>query len=107
MRDQPNDRDYERDDEHQENDPPFAALLAQGAARPRFVREGVGMSIERDIEPRPFRAGELPQVFPASSIFFLGHARRFRDHALEFFHLPAQLRFLAREFYLGLIEGRV
>ena len=109
MADEPEDRETERDHENQKNNSAFPPFFPQGntppadaaIVAPAFVLERHG-----DIEPAPAFAGTGQQFFPLPARSFLSDARRFSDHALEFFHFAAQFRFALGEFFLLLVERR-
>ena len=109
MADEPEDCKTERDHENQKNNPAFPPLLAQGNTPPAdaaIVAPALVLKRDRNIEPAPAFTGAGQQFLPLPARSFLGHARRFRDHALEFFHFTAQLRFALGEFFLLLVERR-
>jgi hypothetical protein len=109
MADEPDDCETERDHENQKNNPAFPPLFAQGnaaAAAAAIVRPALVLERDRNIEPATAFAGAGQQFLSLAARSFLGHARRFRDHAFEFFHFAAQLRFALGEFFLLLVERR-
>ena len=109
MAHQPDDRQSQRDHQHEKNNPAFAPFLAQrfpAAAGATFVPPAGVLQRDRNIEPAPPFTRPLQQFFTLPPRRFLRHPRRFRDHSLQFFHLPAQLRFALREFFLFLVERR-
>ena len=94
MADQPDDRDTERDHQHEKNYSAFAPFFPERfspAVRPSFVAPALVLECDRNIKPAPPFTRACEQFFPLSPRSFLGHSRRFRDHSLEFFHLAAQL----------------
>lgn len=109
MAQQPDDGESERDDQHEEDDSAFAPFLPQGFPAADFTSivspPGV-LQRDRNIESAAALACPGQQLFALPARRLLRHPRRFRDHALEFFHLAAQLRFALREFFLFLVERR-
>src|SRR5205823_257863 len=95
-----------RNDQDQKENPSFTALFAKRA--PAFARGRIAVTFvvqrHRNVQATAPLACPHQQFLALPFSHFLGHARRFRDHPLEFFHLVAQLRFLTRQFLLGLIE---
>src|SRR5204862_4108513 len=106
---QPDDRQSQRDHQHEKNDPAFAPFLTQRfppAAGATFVPPAGVLQRDRNIEPASPFTRPLQQLFALPPRRFLSYSRRFRDHPLQFFHLAAQLRLALREFILFLVERR-
>ena len=109
MAHQPDHGETKRDHQDQKDDAALAPFLshrdapAAGAAigAPAFVLE-----CDRDIQTAPAFSRASKQFLPLAAGRFLGHARRFRDHAFQFFHFAAQRRFALSEFFLFLVERR-
>jgi len=109
MADEPENREAERDHENQKNDSAFPSLFAQGNASSSdaaVIAPALVLERDRDIKPAAAFAGAGQQLLPLPARSFLGHARSFRNHTLEFFHFAAQLRFALGEFVLLLVERR-
>ena len=109
MADEPENREAERDHENQKNDSAFPSLFAQGNAPSSdaaVIAPALVLERDRDIKPAAALAGAGQQFLPLPARSFLGDARSFRDHALEFFDFAAQLRFALGEFFLLLVERR-
>lgn len=109
MRHQPDDGDTERDHQNEKNDPAFAPFLPErNAPAPDagIVTPALVLERGRDIQPAASFAGALEQFLALAARGFLGDAGSFRDHALEFFHFAAKLRFALSEFFLFLVERR-
>src|SRR4030095_631194 len=110
MGDDPDDRNGERDHKHNEEQPAFAALLAERARAtvPRGVfAVALVLQRHRDIEAIAALAGALQEQFAVAPRPFLRDPWCFLDQALEVLHLPAQILFESGEFLLLLIERRV
>ena len=109
MAHQPDDRQPEGDHQHEKNDPalpPFFPERFPAATGAAFVSPAGVLERDRNIEPAPSFARSFQEFFALPPCRFLGHPRRFRDHALQFFHLAAQLRLALREFILFLVKRR-
>lgn len=109
MAHQPDHGDTKRDHQHEKDDPAFAPFFPQRDAPPAdaaIVTPAFVLQCNRNIEPAAAFTGAGQQFFPLPACRFLGDARRFRDHALEFFHFAAQLRFALSEFFLFLVKRR-
>lgn len=109
MADEPENRETERDNKNQKNNPAFPPLFAERNAPPAdapIIAPAFVLERDRNIEPAPAFAGAGQQFLSLPARSFLGHPRRFRDHALEFFHFAAQFRFALGEFFLLLVERR-
>jgi hypothetical protein len=109
MTHQPDDRQPKRDHQDQKNYssfPPFFSERSAAATGAAVVSPTFVLQRDRNIQPAAAftRAGQ--ELFALSPGSFFRHARRFRDHPLQFFHLAAKLRFALREFFLFLVERR-
>jgi len=106
----PEDGGGKSDDQHDEEQAAFAALLAE-RARPALIPEifGVAFVVERDgnIEPIAPFARALEKFFLLAARRFRGDARRLFDHPLQVLHLLAQFIFALREFLLLLVQRSV
>jgi hypothetical protein len=107
VRQQPDNETDEGDEQDEKNNPAFTALFSHRSSPRRTTgcfAETLVLQGDRDIEPGPLRARAIQQFIALLPRFLLRYARRIRDHALEFLHLIAQLRFLARKFFLAEVE---
>lgn len=109
MAHEPDDCDPERDYQKEKNDSSFAAFFAERfspATRPAFIAPAFVLERDGNIEPAPAFARPCQKLFPLPPRRLFRHPGRFRDHSLELFHLPAQLRFALGQFFLFLVKRR-
>src|SRR5712692_1329941 len=107
MTEEPNHCDHERDGENEKHDPALAPYFAQRTARPRRSSViAVAFVLQRsgNIEATSAFTCTHEQFLALPPFHLFGHARRIRDHLLEFFDLIAQLRFLPGQFRFAVIE---
>jgi hypothetical protein len=109
MAHQPDNGQAERDYQNEKNNPAFAAFFAEGfpaSSGAAIISPARVLERDRDIEPASPFARPRQQFLTLPPGRFLGDPRRLGDHALQFLHLAAQLRFALREFFLFLVERR-
>ncbi|MEY2575591.1 MAG: hypothetical protein QOF80_1078 [Verrucomicrobiota bacterium] len=107
MAHQPDDGQPEHDHQDKKDDSAFAPFLAQrfaASAGAAIVPPAGILQRDRNIEPAAPFARPVQQLLALPPRRFLRHPRRFRDHALEFFHLTAQLGFALR---VSLLRGEM